>query len=511
MGGADHRDRRARRPTSSLEAAHFDAVAVARTARRHKLSSEASKRFERGVDPELAPSRRPAPSSCSSELGGAVATPASLEVRHARGARPRSRWTRRDPAVGRAATIPAGRRSPAAWSRSAATVDRAGRRWSVTPPSWRPDLTDPNDLAEEVIRLDGYDRCPRVLPRRPGRAAASPTRQRLRRRVGQALAARGLRRGAVLPVRRGGGSGRARPAGRRRPAQRAAAGQPALRRGAAAAHDAAARACCRAAPQRRPRHHATWRSSRSAWSSGPARRAAGAAPAAPSTAGRPTRRSRALDAALPAQPRHVAAVLRRRASSSAGWWGPGRPAGWADAVEAARTVARAGGGRADRRAPTSTPRGTPAAAPRCTSTARLVGHAGELHPRVVAALGLPDAHLRDGARPGRCSGADHAPVPAPADLHLPGRHPGRRARRRRRRPGGRGRGGAARRRGRAAGVAAAVRRLPRAAGRRGPDVAGLRPAVPGPGPHAHRRGGRRAAREAAVAEAARRTGAVQRA
>ena len=31
---------------------------------------------------------------------------------------------------------------------------------TVTPPSWRPDLTDPADLVEEVVRLVGYDRMP---------------------------------------------------------------------------------------------------------------------------------------------------------------------------------------------------------------------------------------------------------------------------------------------------------------------------------------------------------------
>ncbi|MFJ2116391.1 phenylalanine--tRNA ligase subunit beta, partial [Streptomyces sp. NPDC087850] len=35
-----------------IEAAHFDAISIARTARRHKLPSEASKRFERGTDPQ---------------------------------------------------------------------------------------------------------------------------------------------------------------------------------------------------------------------------------------------------------------------------------------------------------------------------------------------------------------------------------------------------------------------------------------------------------------------------
>ena len=48
-----------------IEAAHFDPVTVARTARRHKLSSEAAKRFERGVDPDLPPRPRP---SCAVRL-----------------------------------------------------------------------------------------------------------------------------------------------------------------------------------------------------------------------------------------------------------------------------------------------------------------------------------------------------------------------------------------------------------------------------------------------------------
>ena len=42
-----------------IEAATFDPVTIARTARRHKLPSEASRRFERGVDPEIAARRRP--------------------------------------------------------------------------------------------------------------------------------------------------------------------------------------------------------------------------------------------------------------------------------------------------------------------------------------------------------------------------------------------------------------------------------------------------------------------
>ena len=60
----------------------------------------------------------------------------------------------------------------------------------VTVPSWRPDLTDPNDLAEEVIRLEGYENLPSTLPKPPaGRGLTH--RQRLHRRVGRALAGAG--------------------------------------------------------------------------------------------------------------------------------------------------------------------------------------------------------------------------------------------------------------------------------------------------------------------------------
>ena len=51
------------------------------------------------------------------------------------------------------------------------TVEGA-EQLAVTPPSWRPDLTDPNDLAEEVIRLEGYDRHPVPAAGRPGADAA---------------------------------------------------------------------------------------------------------------------------------------------------------------------------------------------------------------------------------------------------------------------------------------------------------------------------------------------------
>ena len=75
------------------------------------------------------------------------------------------------------------------WPEHAALVKTD--RLHVTPPSWRPDLTDPADLVEEVTRLDGYDKVPSILPvARPG-TGLTPG-QRRRRGVGLALAEAGF-------------------------------------------------------------------------------------------------------------------------------------------------------------------------------------------------------------------------------------------------------------------------------------------------------------------------------
>ncbi|MCY7383758.1 MAG: phenylalanine--tRNA ligase subunit beta, partial [Microcoleus sp. CAN_BIN18] len=61
----------------------------------------------------------------------------------------------------------------------------------MTPPSWRPDLTDAATLAEEVARIVGYDRIPSLLPvAPPGRGLTRE--QRLRRTTANGLAAAGL-------------------------------------------------------------------------------------------------------------------------------------------------------------------------------------------------------------------------------------------------------------------------------------------------------------------------------
>src|SRR5690606_35218955 len=60
----------------------------------------------------------------------------------------------------------------------------------VTPPSWRPDLRRPADLVEEVLRLEGLDRIPSVLPQAPAGRGLTPLEKR-RRAIGEALALNG--------------------------------------------------------------------------------------------------------------------------------------------------------------------------------------------------------------------------------------------------------------------------------------------------------------------------------
>ncbi len=190
-----------------IEAAHFSARGTARMSRRHRLLSEASARFERGVDRELPLRASAKAASLLAALGGGTMVPGCT---HASEPVPPVSVTMaasypdevagvvygRDTVIGRLRQVGCEIVPPRAGEAAAEVItdrgrpDRSGEMLTVFPPSWRPDLTDPSDLAEEVIRLEGYESIPVRMPR----AAAGQgltDRQRMRRTIGRTLAASG--------------------------------------------------------------------------------------------------------------------------------------------------------------------------------------------------------------------------------------------------------------------------------------------------------------------------------
>ncbi|MCO4694596.1 phenylalanine--tRNA ligase subunit beta [Streptomyces sp. RO-S4] len=390
MGGADteiadHDDTGNATSDVVIEAAHFDQVSVARTARRHKLSSEASRRFERGVDPQAASAAAQRTVDLLVLLAGGTAEAGVTEV--IAPSAPHTVTVAADH-PDKVAGVTYGRETVVRRLQEVGCDVYGQDELIVTVPSWRPDLTDPNDLAEEVIRLEGYENLPSTLPRPPaGRGLTG--RQRLHRRIGRALAGAGyveapnypfvservfdqLGLDADDPARRV--VKLVNPLSDEEPALRTSLLPgllAALRRNdGRGSHDLAlfetglvfqprdtARTAADLSVDRRPS----------------------------------TDDIAALNAALPDQPRHVAVVMAG-AREQAGWWGKGRPADWADAVEAARTVAREAGAELGIRKGQYGP-WHPGRCAELTATVdgaeRVVGHAGELHPRVLKALGLP--------------------------------------------------------------------------------------------------------------------------
>ncbi|MET4782024.1 phenylalanine--tRNA ligase subunit beta [Glaciihabitans sp. UYNi722] len=172
-----------------IEAANFDPVSIARTARRHKLPSEASRRFERGVDPDVADAAAARVVELLEQLAGGKADTLGSRLYAATAAKPIELPNGYVNAIVGADYSDA--ETLSALEDIGGVIEATDGALLVTPPTWRPDLTDKATLAEEVARIVGYDRIPAVLPvAPPGRGLTR--QQRLRRSTAQVLAANGL-------------------------------------------------------------------------------------------------------------------------------------------------------------------------------------------------------------------------------------------------------------------------------------------------------------------------------
>ena len=370
-----------------LEAAVWDPAAVSRTARRLHLPSEAARRYEREVDPAISVA---ALDRCATLLAGIAGGQASPSLTDWRGDPPRDDWS--PPPIRIAADLPdrtAGvAYAPGTTARRLVQIGAAvtgdGETLTVTPPSWRPDLLQPADLVEEVLRLEGLEVIPSVLPAAPAGRGLS-ARQRRRRAVGKSLALSGYVEVLPTPFL---------PAG-----VFDAWGLPA---------DDARRDTTQvlnALEADRP-HLATTLlpGLLEALARNVSRGIVDVALFAIAQVVQPTEQTNsvglipvdrrptdaeiaALDASLPRQPQHVSAVLIGLIEPR-GPWGDGRRAEAADAFEAVRIIAAASGTEVVLRAAHYLP-WHPGRCAEVLVGETVVGHAGQLHPAVIERSGLP--------------------------------------------------------------------------------------------------------------------------
>lgn len=367
----------------AIEAAHFLPSAVAKNSRAHILSSEASRRFERGVDPAL--------------TGPASARAVELLMAHA-GAEyvglssdgALTPWPnvelvpqRISQLIGRTYTD---HEIESALIGVGCLVDKSGKSstWRVTPPTWRPDLNAMADLAEEVARVHGYDSIPSVMPVvKIGEASGLNRLQRRKREVALSLAHRGLTEVHTYPFVSAETNALLGFTGDRaktfRIANPMSEETPYLRTHLTPGLLAAAQLNINRGQK-----------SVAIFEIGSIFRNVAEIKPAPQigTAHRP-RAAEIVEIyrTVPKQPLHVGGILAGEISTS-GWWGKGRNAEWSDAIDIAQSIVRNSGNDFS----TVSSDLAPWHPGRCAEI-RIndipVAHAGELHPRVVSAYNLP--------------------------------------------------------------------------------------------------------------------------
>ncbi|GAY18016.1 phenylalanine--tRNA ligase subunit beta [Mycobacterium sp. shizuoka-1] len=372
-----------------LEAAVWDPAAVSRTIRRLHLVSEAGRRYERSVDPAISVAALDRCAGLLAEIAGGTIEPRLTDWR---GDPPRDDWS---PAPVRMRFDLPDRLAGVEYEGGAAfkrltqigadvVEDIDPAILVVTPPSWRPDLVQPADLVEEVLRLEGLDKIPSVLPTAPAGRGLTPGQKR-RRAVGKSLGLSGYVE--VLPT-------------------------PFLPAGVfdvwgLEPDDSRRSTTSVLNPLEADRPHLATTllpALLEALSRNVSRGFGDVALFSIAQVVHPTEQTKgvelipthrrpsddeiaALDASLPHQPVHVGAVLTGLREPR-GPWGPGRPVEAADAFEAVRIIARACGVEVTLRAAQYLP-WHPGRCAEVVVEGRVVGHAGQLHPAVIERAGLP--------------------------------------------------------------------------------------------------------------------------
>lgn len=375
-----------------IEAAHFHPVSVARSARRHKLPTESSKRFERGVDYQLAPVAAQRAADLLVRYGGGsygpiteidrTQAPAPIEFALDAASRLTGVDYPREQVVGLLREI------------GCRVSDDGGATVQVSAPSWRPDLTGSAELVEEIARLDGYDNIPVQLPVAPAGTGLTFA-QRARRDIVRTVAEQGLTQVLSYPFVGDIYDRLELPADdERRQAVRIANpladDAPLLRTSVLdSLIDVAVRNVSRGIGDV------------ALYEVGNVTTSAGVVPAPiPGVAQRPSQAEiEALAAGTPRQRLHLGAILCGQHGYS-GVLQHVRNWDWADAVELVRDIASLLGVKLHvanaERAPWHPGRCAeirivvPTKNPTRPQIGEVIGYAGELHPRIVKKLGLPE-------------------------------------------------------------------------------------------------------------------------
>jgi phenylalanyl-tRNA synthetase beta chain len=370
-----------------LEAAVWDPATVSRTQRRLHLVSEASRRYERTVDPAISVAALDRSAALLADIAKGAVEPTLVDWR---GDPPREDWS--PPAVSMPVDLP-DRLAGVAYPHGATVrrltqigcrVTESDGAVTVVPPSWRPDLKQPADLVEEVLRLEGLEKIPSILPTAPAGRGLSPMQKR-RRAVGKSMGLNGYvevlptpflpagvfdvwglpaddPRRATMTVLNPLEADRPHLASTLLPGLLEALVRN-VSRGATDDALFGIQQVVLATPETKTIERL------------PVDR-------------RPTEAEMAMiDDALPRQPLHVGAVLTGL-RQPAGPWGPGRPVDAMDAFEAVRVIGRACHVEFEFRAARQLP-WHPGRCAEIVLDGAVIGYAGQLHPAVIERSGLP--------------------------------------------------------------------------------------------------------------------------